>query len=48
MQGPLSAGARPRAGKRIRAFLGLGEVEQVGAFGVVELEGAGDGFEHGG
>jgi hypothetical protein len=26
----------------------MGEVEQVGAFGVVELEGTGDGVEHGG
>ena len=45
---PVLAGpaAGPHAGAG--AVGGVGEVEQVGPFGVVELQGAGDGVEHGG
>ena len=55
-QRPLQA--RPRGGRLRRAAAGAagggdavggaGEVEQVRALGVVELQGAGDGVEHGG
>ena len=48
VQGPLPAGASSWAGKRVGAFLDLSQVEQVGPFGFVEPEGAGDGFEYGG
>ncbi len=41
------ARAASGAGEGVGAVGGLGQVQQVGAFGVVELEGAGDGFEDG-
>jgi hypothetical protein len=34
-------------GEDVGAVSGLGQVHQMGAFGLVELEGAGDGFEDG-
>lgn len=40
-------GAAPGAGEGVGAVGGLCQIQQVGAFGVVELEGAGDGFEDG-
>lgn len=40
-------GAAPGAGEGVGAVGGLCRIQQVGAFGVVELEGAGDGFEDG-
>lgn len=48
VQGPPPAGTLPRAGERVGAFLGLGQMEQVGPLGVVELQGPGDGREYGG
>lgn len=45
---PLPGAAASASGECVRAVGGLREVEQVGAFGFVELEGPGHGFEDGG
>ncbi|GAB2745381.1 hypothetical protein GCM10027072_46870 [Streptomyces bullii] len=44
---PLPRAAAPGAGESVGAVGGLRQVQQVGAFGVVELQGAGDSFEDG-
>lgn len=55
VQSPLQAAVRlppllgtptSRAGEGVRAVGGLGQIHQVGALGVIELEGAGESFEY--
>jgi hypothetical protein len=44
--GPHALAGRSPASRRARWPQGAGEIEQVRAFGLVELEGAGERFEH--
>lgn len=48
VSGPAPGGAAARPGEGVGALGCMRQVDEVGAFGVVELEGAGDGFENGG
>lgn len=48
VRGPLPGGPASTAGEDVGAVGGLGQVQEVRALGVVQLERAGDGFEDGG